>query len=196
MPRYSAGLANRPDRHRVISRRHLDSSSPEPNQRKKHHPRLIPSSLHIVPHSLPSLPFQPHYQTTFRRLERASRKKINKRTQKCFGQDSFPILKLIQSTTKYPLSKQNNAELFIFDCLFCFVCYYFFLPKEDPWWHAELDIFDFEGIARHSLPIGSFLNIVELSAPSKCDTDFLSLTCLNLYFVPSSDLINQNDVRF
>jgi hypothetical protein len=50
--RYSAGLANRPDRHWVISRRHLDSSSPEPNQRKKHHPTnsLSPSSSSYTMH--------------------------------------------------------------------------------------------------------------------------------------------------
>lgn len=55
VPRYSAGLANRPDRHWVISRRHVDSSSPEPNQWKKHHPQLN-SPLRLMHCHHPTVP--------------------------------------------------------------------------------------------------------------------------------------------
>ena len=55
VPRYSAGLANRPDRHWVISRRHVDSSSPEPNQWKKHHPKLN-SPLRLMHCHHPTVP--------------------------------------------------------------------------------------------------------------------------------------------
>ena len=55
VPRYSAGLANRPDRHWVISRRHVDSSSPEPNQWKKHHPKLN-SPLRLMHCHHPAVP--------------------------------------------------------------------------------------------------------------------------------------------